>query len=125
MVHSIIWLTLLGVALVLPNLLAVRLALIPEGGFAARPASTGGVAADAAAPAKRATRVRTGRPSPQFVRRGYLWKALSPLLFGLAFVLGLAIGGLPGYIVMGVAFLNLLLGFWGWDAYVPGKMGKR
>ena len=117
MIHTIIWLTLLGLALLVPNALAFRLAI---GGAA------GGVGtASAAVKAAAAPRIRLAIKAPRLIRRGYLWKAVSPLLFGFSVVLGLGVGGTLGYVVMGVAFLNLLLGLWGWEGHVPGQAGKR
>lgn len=118
MIYTILWLTVLGVALLVPNVVAVRFALLGIGDAPAPvAASTGAVRA--------AVRPKAKRPSPQFVRRGYLWKALSPLVLGLCFIMGLAVGGPAGYGVMGLGLLNLLWGIWGWDGYVPGKTGKR
>lgn len=122
MVYSIIWLSLLGIALLIPNVLAIRLALFGGGNGAVAIAGAG--AAPAARMAAEA-RPKGVRLSPSFVRKGYLWKALSPLMFGLAVVLGLAIGDIPGYVIMGLGLVNLVWGFLGWDGYVPGKMGKR
>lgn len=119
MVYSIIWLTLLGIALLVPNVLAVRFALLGAGDAPAAVAVSADTAAAVSAAAK--ARPAAKRASPKFVRGGYLWKALSPLLFGVSFVLGLALDGVPGYVVMGLGLLNLIIGTLGWEAYVPGK----
>jgi hypothetical protein len=118
MIHTVIWLSVLGVALLIPNVLALRLAL----GGAAQGGGTGRAAASvAAAPARPRLAIR----APRLLRRAYLWKALSPLLFGFSVVLGLGVGGTSGWVIMGVGLVNMLLGFWGWDEYLPGKAGKR
>ncbi|MFZ5824353.1 MAG: hypothetical protein ACOY94_08505 [Bacillota bacterium] len=116
MIHTVIWLTVLGIALLVPNVLAVRLALA---GADEAPAISSG--AKVIAPARR----RVKRASPQLARKGYLWKALSPLIFGVTVILGLAVSGTAGYAMMGAGLLNLLWGFWGWDGYTPGQTGKR
>lgn len=118
MIYTVIWLTLLGAALLLPNVLAVRFAVL---GVGDAPAAV----TVPAAMVKAAARPKVRRPSPQFARRGYLWKAVSPIILGVTVVLGLAVGGVAGYGLMGLGLLNLLWGVWGWDAYVAGKMGKR
>ncbi|MFZ5815125.1 MAG: hypothetical protein ACOY93_07450 [Bacillota bacterium] len=121
MVHTILWLTILGVALLIPNVLAIRFALLGVGDpVPAIPART-------SAPARAAAQARPSvkRPSPRFVRGGYLWKALSPILFGVSFILGLAIQGPVGYGIMAAGLLNMIWGFLGWDAYIPGKWGQR
>jgi len=117
MIQTVIWLTLLGVALLAPNALALRMAIA---GADERAAARAAVSA-ASVPA----RPRVAIKAPRLLRRGYLWKALSPLLFAVSVVLGLAVGGSPGYAIMGLGFLNMLLGIWGWEEYVPGKAGKR
>lgn len=122
MIHTIIWLTILGIVLLVPNVLAVRLALLGAGDAPA------GVVVTAGAPGARAiapARPKVKRSSPQLVRRGYLWKALSPLFFGVTVILGLAVSGIAGYAIMGAGLLNLLWGTWGWDGYIPGKTGMR
>lgn len=118
MVHTIIWLTILGIALLVPNVLAIRLAVFGDGTASATLATGTGAAA---AKATVVTRPAVRRASPQFVRRGYLWKALSPFLFGVTVILGLALDGAVGYAVMGAGLLNLVFGILGWDAYIPGK----
>lgn len=118
MIHTVIWLTVLGVMLLIPNVVAVRFALLGGGG--PRPVRT--VATVQAAPV---VRRKAARGSLRFTRRGYLWKAFSPLLFGVSVVIGVAVGGVPGYVIMGIGLLNLVWGFLGWDAYVPGKPAIR
>ncbi len=113
MVHTIIWLTVLGVALLVPNVIAVRFALLGVGDAPAV------VSVPAQAPA--AERRRIAWSSPKFVRFGYLWKALSPIVLGVAVVMGMAQGGALGYGIMLLGLLNLIFGFLGWDAYIPGK----
>lgn len=117
MIHTVVWLTLLGLALLVPNAVAFGLSF---GG-----ASSGGGAAAVSARSASAPRVRIGIKAPKLVRRGYLWKAVSPLLFGFSVVLGLGVGGTLGYGIMGLGFLNLLLGLWGWEGFVPGQTGRR
>lgn len=125
MATTIIWLTILGIALLVPNVLAVRLAVLGIGDAPAS-ASVSTVAAAAVSSAAAASaRPTVKRGSPKFVRGGYLWKALSPLVLGICYVLGLAVGGVPGYVIMGLGLLNVLVGSLGWDAYIPGKMGKK
>mgnify|MGYP001221283284 CR=1 FL=1 len=123
MVLTVIGLALLGAALLLPNVLALRLAFA---GAAEREAAR----VEARTAARRsggqaAARVRVRIPAPRLVRRGYLWKALSPLLFALSVMFGIAVGGTTGYVLMGLGLLNLLFGLWGWDEYMPGHTGKR
>lgn len=110
-VIAVISLATLGAMVLLPNYLAIRYALL--GGSEA--AAAGGAAA--ATPA--ATTVR--RRGRSLVERGYMWKALSPFLFAFSVILGIALGGVPGIVLVAVMFLNLVLGFMGWDAYIPGK----
>jgi hypothetical protein len=119
MVYTIIWLTILGIALLVPNVLAIRLAIFGDGTASATLAT--GTGAVTAAKATVVTRPAVRRASPKFVRRGYLWKALSPFLFGVTVILGLALDGAVGYAVMGAGLLNLVFGILGWDAYIPGK----
>lgn len=118
MVHTIIWLSILVIAFLTPNVLAFGLALGRGGGAAVAPAPVRPAVPQAAPKAV------AKRSSPKLVRKGYLWKALSPLLFGFSVVLGLAVGDLLGYGIMGLGLLNLLWGTLGWDAYIPGKMRK-
>lgn len=116
MVHTIIWLTLLGIALLLPNVLAIRFALFGGQGLVeAVVAGEGGVVA-APAPVAKAK----GR-GLKFARGGYLWKALSPLLLGMLAIIGIALGGPVGYGLMGLGLLNAIVAFIGWDSYVPGR----
>lgn len=120
MIHTVIWLTVLGLMLFIPNAIAIHLALL--GGRGPRPARP--VAAAQPAPQAVQTprvRRRAARGLLRFTRRGYLWKAFSPLLFGIAVVIGVAVGGVPGYVIMGIGLLNMIWGFLGWDGYVPGK----
>lgn len=120
MIHTIIWLTILGIALLVPNVLAIRLAMF---GGAGAVAVSGGPAVVKASggSARKGLRLVT----PKFARRGYLWKALSPLLFGVSFILGLALEGPVGYGIMAAGLLNMLFGLLGWEFYVPGKKGDR
>lgn len=99
-------LIILGLALLIPNYLAVRYGML--GGAPGAVAVGGGSSV-----ARRTFRL------PGFVRRGYLWKALSPLLFAVSVIMGLAVGGLVGGLIVLLAFLNLLLGFLGWGSYTP------
>lgn len=98
-------LVLLAAALALPNYLAVRYALLggvsPQGAAVriGRKASPGRTAAVAA---------------PRLDRGIYLWKALSPLLFAVCLILGIAVGGVAGIALAAVAFLNLVWGMMGW-----------
>lgn len=117
-VHAVIWLSIVGIAFLIPNVLAVGLALGRFGGAAALPGPVHAVVPQVAPKAV------VKRSSPKLLRKGYLWKALSPLLFGFSVVLGLAVGDLPGYGIMGLGLLNLAFGALGWDAYIPGKMRK-
>lgn len=124
---AVIGVALLGVALIVPNVVAVRTAFA---GAAEREAARAQARAQARAGGRKAgapaaARVRRRIPAPRFVRRAYLWKALSPLLFALSIMFGIAIGGTTGYVLMGLGLLNLLLGLWGWDEYVPGHAGER
>lgn len=119
MIHTVIWLTVLGIALLVPNVLAVRLALLGVGDAPA------GMAVTTRAPGAKALAQARPRSAPQLARKGYLWKAFSPLLFGVTVILGLAVSGIAGYAIMGVGLLNLLWGAWGWDGYIPGKTEKR
>jgi len=102
-------LIILGLALLIPNYLAVRYGILggAPGTGAAAVAVGGGRSAG-----------RTFR-MPGFVLRGYLWKALSPLLFAVSVIMGLAVGGMVGGLIVLLAFLNLLLGFLGWGSYTP------
>lgn len=122
MIHTVIWLTILGVALLVPNALAIRFALL---GIDDAPASGAINIGAPVAKVAAVSRPKAKRSSPNLARRGFLWKALSPLFFGFTVVLGLAVGGVAGYALMGAGLLNLLWGFWGWDGYIPGQMSKR
>lgn len=103
-------LVVLAVLFILPNYIAVRYALLgdilearrfqPRRALSARR----GAAADAPAAA----------PPVAQRRPVHLWKALSPLLFAVCLILGIAIGETAGLALAGVAFLNLLWGFTGW-----------
>ncbi|MBP2018269.1 hypothetical protein J2Z79_001670 [Symbiobacterium terraclitae] len=116
MISAVIGIVILGAALLLPNVVALRTAIAgPDERQAAR------MAAAKAAPA----RPRRTFPAPKLLRRGYLWKALSPLVFALTVMFGIAIGGTTGYVLMGLGLLNVLLGLWGWGDYVRGQAGKR
>ncbi|MFO7274881.1 MAG: hypothetical protein DIU55_008440 [Bacillota bacterium] len=123
MVFTVIGLTLLGVALLLPVGLAFRLSFATA---AEREAARAEVRAAAHRSGRTAPRrVRLRLPAPRLVRRFYLWKALSPLVFALTVMFGIAVGGKAGYVLMGLGLINLLLGLWGWDDYVPGHTGNR
>ena len=123
MVITVIGLTLLGAALLLPNVLALRLAFASAAEREAARVQARTAARTAGGQAAAHVRVRI--PAPRLVRRAYLWKALSPLVFAFSVMFGIAVGGTAGYVLMGLGLLNLLLGLWGWDEYVPGHTGKR
>lgn len=115
-------LILVVVAFALPNVLAVRLGIFGGGALAAapevaQPVASAPVAAPAAASAKRV------RVSPKYTRGGYLWKALSPMLFAVGLIFGIAVGGVVGTVIAGGTFLNMVWGFMGWDFNFVG--GKR
>lgn len=112
MVIAVISLAVLGVAVLLPNVLAIRFALLGGSG-------TGAVAGGAAPALKAARTARTGGRG--LLDRGYMWKALSPLLFAVSVILAIALGGIAGVVVVSVSFLNLVLSFIGWGNYIPGK----
>lgn len=101
------------VAFAVPNYLAVRYAVF--GGAPGAAVAGGAVAAGAGG------RTAGKKDRLAFARRGYLWKALSPLLFAASVILGLGSGGVIGYSLVGLALLNLVWGFIGWDSYVPGR----
>lgn len=106
-------LAILALALAVPNYLAIRYAL-----FSGAAAAAGG-AEVATVPAAKVQKVsRLG----EF---GFMWKALSPILFAVGFILGLGIGGPVGTGLILLTLLNLILGLIGWGSYIPGKMGKR
>lgn len=107
MVVAILTLALLAVAFAVPNYLAVRYAVF--GGAPGAPATVGAV---------KGAR-RSG--SPAFARRGYLWKALSPLIFAVSIIVGLGLGGAVGAGIVALAALNLAFGLIGWDAFRPGR----
>jgi hypothetical protein len=100
-------LAILGLALVLPNYMAIRYAMLSGGGAAA----AGDAAAVPAAKVQKASRLG------EF---GFMWKALSPMLFAAAFILGLGIGGTIGTGIILLALANTVLGFIGWKSYIPG-----
>jgi|GEM_PF-1863783 len=127
MISGVIWLVILGAALLLPNVVALRTAIAgPDERRAARmAASQTAVSRSSGAGQAEAARPRRAIPVPRLLRRGYLWKALSPLVFALSVMFGIAVGGTTGYVIMGLGLLNLLLGLWGWGEYVPGHAGKR
>ncbi|HYG56490.1 MAG TPA: hypothetical protein VD902_00185 [Symbiobacteriaceae bacterium] len=108
-------LVLIGLALLLPNYLAVRYAML---GGTPVSAAAGGTASASTGTVIRFVRRSGGR---SIVERGYLWKALSPLLFAASIILALGLGGWLGGAIVLLAFLNLLFGMLGWDAYIPGK----
>lgn len=115
-------LILIVVAFALPNYLAVRLGVFGGGALAASPeAAQTAPAAPVAAPT--AARARRQRISPKFTRGGYLWKALSPMLFAVGLIFGIALGGVAGTVITVGTFLNMVLGFMGWDFNFVG--GKR
>lgn len=105
MIVSVVILAVVGIAFLVPNVMAVRYAVM--GGAPGARAASGTVAA--AGP----------RRSP--FAFGYAWKTLSPLFFVVAVVLGLGQGGPIGLAIVGLAMLNLIFGFLGWKDYVPGK----
>ncbi len=123
MVLTVIGLALLGVSLAIPNVLALRLAFADAAEREASRARARSAARTGGRPA--GPRVRLRIPAPRLLRRGYLWKALSPLVFALSVMFGIAVGGTAGYVLMALGLVNLLLGLWGWDEYVPGHAGKR
>lgn len=123
MVFTVLGLALLGAVLLVPNVVSLRVAFADAAEREAARLQARTAARKAGAPA--AARVRVRIPAPRFLRRAYLWKALSPLLFAFSVMFGIAVGGTTGYVIMGLGLLNLLLGLWGWDAYVPGHTGKR
>lgn len=112
-VIAVISLATLGAMVLLPNYLAIRYAMF--GG--SEVAAAGGAAAAAAVGARPARKAAGWK----WVQRGYMWKALSPFLFAFSVILGIAVGGVAGIVLVSVMFLNLVLGFMGWDAYIPGK----
>jgi len=114
MIHTVIWLSVLGVALLLPNALAIRFALLGIGDAPVQ------VSAPASAPVV-AARPKVQRSTPQLFRFGYLWKALSPIILGVTVILGMGLGGTVGYALMGLGLLNVIFGFLGWDGYIPGQ----
>lgn len=114
MVIAVVGLALMVVAFAVPNYLAVRYAVF--GGAPGGAAAGGAVAANSAVGH---TGVKKDRLA--FARRGYLWKALSPLLFAASVILGLGLGGVIGLTLVGLALLNLVFGLIGWDGYVPGR----
>ncbi|HLN61601.1 MAG TPA: hypothetical protein VK464_08630 [Symbiobacteriaceae bacterium] len=105
-------LAILALALAVPNYLAIRYAMFS--GAAA--AGGAGVAAMPVAKAQKVSRLG------EF---GFMWKALSPILFAVGFIIGLGVGGPVGTGMILLTLLNLVLGFIGWGSYIPGKMGKR
>jgi hypothetical protein len=113
MVIAVVGLALMVVMFAVPNYLAVRYAV-----FGGAP---GGAEAGGAVTAGAGGRVAAKKDRLAFARRGYLWKALSPLLFAACVILGLGFGGVIGLSVVGLALLNLVWGFIGWDTYVPGR----
>lgn len=132
MILTVIGLTLLGVLLLLPNAVALRTAIAgAEERKAARLAlRSAAVRAGGSGAAASAGEGATARPHrairlPRLFYRGYLWKALSPLVFALTVMFGIAVGGSTGYLLMGFGLVNLLFGLVGWQEYVPGQAGKR
>jgi len=112
---SITVLTVIGLALLVPNYLAVRFALL-EG------ASAGPAAARSRAVTTRVSGHRgSGSLWARVTQRAYSWKALSPLVFAVSVIMGIALGGIIGIAVVVLALLNLLWGATGWGAYIPGK----
>ena len=123
MVFTVLGLAILGVALLVPNAVALRVAFADAAEREAARLQARAAVRKAGAPAAERRRVRI--PAPRFLRRAYLWKALSPLLFSFSVMFGIAVGGTTGYVLMGLGLINLLLGLWGWHEYVPGHAGKR
>lgn len=120
MISSVIWLVLLGSMLLVPNVVALRTAIAgADERQAARMAAKAGGASRGSGAQAVSARPRRTIPVPRLLRRGYLWKALSPLLFALSVMFGIAVGGTTGYVIMALGLLNLLLGVWGWGEYVP------
>ena len=101
-------LALLVLALAIPNYVAVRYAVF--GGSPVAPVNGGTVLKLEAHRKRRLADV---------VRRGYLWKALSPLVFALSMIVGIGLGGVVGLSLVGLAALNLVYGLLGWDGYRP------
>ncbi|MDF2627405.1 MAG: hypothetical protein K0R39_1236 [Symbiobacteriaceae bacterium] len=114
MVIAVVGIALLVVAFAVPNYLAVRYAVF--GGAPGAVAAGGAVTAAAAGGVSGIKRDRLA-----FARRGYLWKALSPLLFAMSVILGLGLGGALGLSLVALATLNLVWGFIGWDGFVAGR----
>jgi hypothetical protein len=110
MIISVTVLALLGLAFAVPNYLAIRYALLGGGAVA-------GTAPGAAVSAP-AARTRKRRP----VGTGaFMWKALSPFVFAVSVILGIALGDVAGIALVGAALLNLIWGMRGWRDYQPGK----
>ncbi len=106
-------LAILALALAVPNYLAIRYAMFSG---AAAAAGDAGVAAMPVAKAHKVSRLG------EF---GFMWKALSPILFAVGFIIGLGVGGPVGTGIILLTLLNLIFGLVGWGSYIPGKMGKR
>lgn len=105
-------LAIIGLALAVPNYFAVRYALL-GGEIGAAPAG----AAIGEVPAAKVSKVAKVSKMGEF---GFMWKALSPIVFAFAFILGLGIGGPIGTGIVLLTLLNMILGFFGWGGYVAG-----
>ncbi len=124
-------LAFLAVMLVLPNYIAIRYGVFGgnanfavaagPGAEAPVPGSSGSAQPETRTPSQTSPKRASGSRLAGLTQRGYLWKALSPLVFSVAFIIGIAVGGVVGYTLLGLAFLNLVWGFTGWGAYRPGK----
>lgn len=114
MVIAVSVLALLVAAFLVPNYLAIRHGMF--GGVTA--AAAGGGAPVAAIPAAKAVQVRKPMRGGEVI---FAWKALSPFVFAFSVILGIALSGIPGLVLVGLALLNLVWGFFGWGNYIPGK----
>lgn len=114
MVIAVSVLVVLAAAFLVPNYLAIRHGMF--GGVTA--AAAGGGAPVAVVPAAKAAKVRKLGRGGEVI---FAWKALSPFVFAFAVILGIALSGIPGLVLVGLALLNLVWGFFGWANYIPGK----
>jgi hypothetical protein len=113
MVIAVLALAVLGAAFLVPNYMAIRYAMF--GGGVGVAAAGGAAAAGAPVIAvKFRKRSRGGEGL-------FAWKALSPFVFAFSVILGIALSGIPGLVLVALATANLVWGMLGWSNYIPGK----